>query len=70
MCLKKFTYFLCTFRAIIYYLFTTVCAVILGIILVVSIRPGVNVNYTGETKDTIKRVVTTADTLMDLLRLV
>ena len=56
-------------RAIVYSLLTTVLAVILGIILVVSIRPGLdqgqgNKNITeGEKKD-----VMTADTLMDLVR--
>merc|ERR1719244_398659 len=56
-------------RAIVYYLSTTVFAVILGIILVVSIRPG-----GGADKDDFdggeqtKRNVTTADTLMDLVR--
>lgn len=53
-------------RAILYYLITTVFAVILGIILVVSIQPGKNqaVNST----ETYSRTVTTADTLLDLVR--
>lgn len=58
-------------RAIVYYLSTTVFAVILGIILVVSIRPGVTSN-SGNSTDPIdmskQRNVTTADTLMDLVR--
>jgi len=56
-------------RAIVYYLSTTVLAVILGIILVTSIQPGAGgldedeVQAVGE-----KRNITTADTMMDLLR--
>lgn len=56
-------------RSIIYYSTTTVCAVILGIILVWTIRPGV-----GGSKEERKshaadqKVVLTADTLMDLGR--
>ena len=55
--------------AVIYYLTTTLAAVILGIILVVSIQPGQrggkSDDYvrTGETK-----IVKPADTFMDLLR--
>jgi len=57
-------------RAICYYLTTTVLAVILGIVLVVTIRPGGGVGEGGPgqgTRDT-RRNVTTADTLMDLIR--
>jgi len=54
-------------RAIFYYLTTTVCAVILGIILVVTIHPG-----RGDSESIVRagtsRNVTTADTLMDLIR--
>lgn len=56
-------------RAVAYYMSTTVLAVILGIILVVSIHPG-NPNQ-GEddiTKVGESRNVTAADTLMDLAR--
>jgi len=56
-------------RAIAYYMSTTVLAVILGIILVVSIKPGAaGIAEEDKDKDTIKRNVTTADTLMDLIR--
>jgi len=56
-------------RAIAYYLSTTVFAVILGIILVVSIRPGGKSELDDfEETDRTKRNVTTADTLMDLVR--
>jgi len=56
-------------RAIVYYLSTTVFAVILGIILVVSIRPGGKADLGDFEGDTIaKRNVTTPDTLMDLVR--
>lgn len=54
-------------RAIAYYMGTTFLAVVLGIILVVSIHPGVQ----GQEKSSDKvesRNVTTADTLMDLIR--
>ncbi|XP_058125843.1 excitatory amino acid transporter 3 [Anopheles ziemanni] len=56
------------FRAIVYYFTTTICAVVLGIILVSTIRPG-----TGRSVDTIAgkattRQVLTADTLLDLVR--
>lgn len=56
-------------RSIIFYATTTVCAVVLGIILVWTIKPG-----TGGTKDIKKekndpqKVVLTTDTLMDLGR--
>lgn len=55
-------------RSIIYYFTTTVCAVILGIILVTVIRPGDghNTNLKGDQKVT--RDVLTADTLLDLVR--
>ncbi|CAG0898858.1 unnamed protein product [Darwinula stevensoni] len=55
------------FRAVVYYMTTTILAVILGIILVTSIHPGVagaqDVPREGEARN-----VTTADTLMDLIR--
>uniref|UniRef100_A0A3Q1FJJ0 Amino acid transporter n=1 Tax=Acanthochromis polyacanthus TaxID=80966 RepID=A0A3Q1FJJ0_9TELE len=55
-------------RAVVYYFSTTVIAVILGIILVMTIKPGVsqtadNIDRTGTTPD-----VTTVDTLLDLVR--
>ena len=58
-------------RAVAYYMATTVLAVILGIILVTTIRPGdggIDAEDLKEIGD--KRNITTADTLMDLLRLV
>jgi len=54
-------------RAIGYYMATTVLAVILGIILVTSIHPGVSGQEKSD-KKVESRVVTTPDTLMDLLR--
>merc|ERR1719290_421597 len=54
-------------RAIGYYMGTTFLAVILGIILVVTIHPGVQgQEKSGDSVE--KRNVTTADTLMDLIR--
>ncbi|PIN95539.1 hypothetical protein AB205_0176470, partial [Aquarana catesbeiana] len=55
-------------RAIVYYFCTTVIAVILGIVLVVSIKPGVSQNAddidrTGSTPE-----VTTVDALLDLIK--
>ena len=57
-------------RAILYYVTTTVLAVILGVILVVSIKPGDSVNgsHDVDPADHPKKNVTTEDTLMDLIR--
>ena len=59
-------------RAILYYVATTIFAVILGIVLVVTIRPGETVDATGHVvvapHEGPKKNVSTADTLMDLLR--
>ena len=65
--MKGFSFF---YRSIVYYFTTTVCAVILGIILVTVIRPGDghNDNLKGDSKVT--RDVLTADTLLDLVRYV
>ena len=57
-------------RAVAYYMSTTILAVILGIILVTSIRPGVGLgveDQSPEREDEVRNV-TTADTLMDLAR--
>lgn len=57
------------FRSIVYYSATTVCAVILGIILVLTIRPGVGgTAYEGSKKSPVTRHVLTQDTLLDLIR--
>uniref|UniRef100_A0A673AT78 Amino acid transporter n=1 Tax=Sphaeramia orbicularis TaxID=375764 RepID=A0A673AT78_9TELE len=55
-------------RAVIYYFSTTIIAVILGIILVMTIKPGVSqaadhIDRSGTTPN-----VTTVDTLLDLIR--
>ena len=55
-------------RAIVYSLSTTALAVILGIILVVSIRPGLDQGQGEKITEGEKKNVTTADTLMDLVR--
>ena len=56
-------------RAVVYYMSTTVLAVILGIILVTTIKPGAGGIDENDTMEaTTKRNITTADTLMDLLR--
>lgn len=47
---------------------TTIMAVILGIILVVSIRPGVGGDVNEDTVKRQTRNVTTVDSLLDLLR--
>lgn len=55
-------------RAVVYYLTTTLLAVVLGIILTVTIRPGErggDIDKAGGTK-----VVNPADTFLDLLRFV
>lgn len=56
-------------RAIAYYMLTTVMAVVLGIILVISIQPGGDgiVDDKQQTKPQ-TRAVTTPDTLLDLVR--
>lgn len=54
-------------RAIFYYVTTTVIAVVLGIALVMIIRPGVNTDASANEKK-ISRNVTTVDTLLDLVR--
>lgn len=55
-------------RSIVYYFVTTVCAVVLGIILVTTIQPGAVKNFKSDNSTTTKRNVLTADTLMDLVR--
>lgn len=60
-------------RAITYYMITTFMAVILGIILVLTIRPGIDrhgqntVNSVQQTNSTL-RSSTTTDTMLDLIR--
>ena len=58
-------------RAIAYYMVTTLLAVFLGIALVTTIRPGggyVDEDGAGGGNSAAGRNVTTADTLMDLVR--
>lgn len=61
-------------RAIIYYLTTTICAVILGIILVTAIKPGQGNAGKEFTTNKLQTVTTgrvngmTVDTLLDLVR--
>jgi len=55
-------------RAIVYYMGTTVSAVILGIILVTSIQPGKDTVREEIEKKDLTRDTTTVDTLMDLVR--
>lgn len=54
--------------AIGYYLITTVLAVILGIILVTTVRPGVRSDAVTTYKFNNHRNITTTDTLLDLVR--
>uniref|UniRef100_T1J434 Amino acid transporter n=1 Tax=Strigamia maritima TaxID=126957 RepID=T1J434_STRMM len=54
-------------RAVVYYMVTTLCAVILGIILVVSIHPGQGDPGAMKRVGT-SRNITVADTLLDLVR--
>lgn len=56
------------FRAIVYYFTTTICAVVLGIILVSTIRPGAGHNVGSMKGKAATRQVLTADTLLDLIR--
>lgn len=57
-------------RAITYYMLTTVMAVILGIILVTVIRPGGDGKSNEVAGKSTMRQVTTADTMLDLIRFV
>jgi len=54
-------------RAIAFFMSTTLIAVIIGIILVTTIKPGVGVSN-NSTEEAEERYVTTEDTLMDLVR--
>uniref|UniRef100_A0A2M3Z6Q8 Amino acid transporter n=1 Tax=Anopheles braziliensis TaxID=58242 RepID=A0A2M3Z6Q8_9DIPT len=57
-------------RAVLYYLATTVLAVILGIVLVITVRPGEDADADEATEEQKggPRNVTTVDTLLDLVR--
>ncbi|GBP57205.1 hypothetical protein EVAR_82916_1 [Eumeta japonica] len=56
-------------RAIVYYMTTTVCAVMLGIILVTSIKPGNDPKALQHNATrVIKKDTLTSDTLLDLIR--
>ncbi|XP_057657319.1 excitatory amino acid transporter 3 [Diorhabda carinulata] len=56
-------------RSILYYATTTVFAVVLGICLVLTIRPGVGATpWTGDASEKVTRHVLTQDTLLDLIR--
>lgn len=55
------------YRAVCYYLATTICAVILGIIVVTIVHPGRG-DSESIARAGISRNVTTVDTLMDLFR--
>ncbi|CAH1718380.1 unnamed protein product [Chironomus riparius] len=56
------------FRSIIYYFTTTICAVILGIILVTVFQPGKGHKMDDKEEEKVSRDVLTADTLLDLVR--
>ena len=53
-------------RGVVYYMGTTICAVILGIVLVTTIQPGKGAEPVKGKE--IERNITTEDTLMDLVR--
>jgi Na+/H+-dicarboxylate symporter len=58
-------------RSIYYYATTTICAVILGIILVITIQPGTygkEEDYNADENKAPRRNITTTDTLLDLVR--
>lgn len=55
-------------RAVVYYFSTTFLAIVLGIVLVTSMQPGATDTDTAASKASKARLVTTADTLMDLVR--
>lgn len=54
-------------RTVAFYLTTTFCAVVLGIIMVVAIQPGANKDDVESGTATVRNV-TTVDTLLDLIR--
>ena len=53
-------------RGVLYYMSTTIIAVILGIILVTTIQPGKGAEPVKGNQ--VERNITTEDTLMDLVR--
>uniref|UniRef100_A0A8C7F743 Amino acid transporter n=1 Tax=Oncorhynchus kisutch TaxID=8019 RepID=A0A8C7F743_ONCKI len=55
-------------RAVVYYLTTTIIAVILGIALVIAIKPGVSQKAENIDRTEITQNVNTVDTLLDLVR--
>ncbi|XP_012940660.1 excitatory amino acid transporter [Aplysia californica] len=55
-------------RAIVYYFATTFCAIVLGIILVVSIHPGYEDNSLRKRSKTEKHPPTSLDAFLDLIR--
>ncbi|XP_077498405.1 excitatory amino acid transporter 3-like isoform X3 [Amblyomma americanum] len=55
-------------RAVVYYFSTTFLAIVLGIVLVTGLQPGAGGGDTAASKESKARLVTTADTLMDLIR--
>lgn len=60
-------------RAILYYMITTIMAVILGIILVMTVRPGIdrhekNSTEMAQTTSSQLRTITTTDAMLDLVR--
>ena len=58
------------FRALFLYFITTFSAVVLGLILVATIRPGYLNTHSNPTNPTIldNRKINTADTILDLIR--
>uniref|UniRef100_A0A4W5NEN3 Amino acid transporter n=1 Tax=Hucho hucho TaxID=62062 RepID=A0A4W5NEN3_9TELE len=55
-------------RAVVYYFTTTIIAVILGIALVITIKPGVSQKAENVDRTEITQNVNTVDTLMDIVR--
>lgn len=55
-------------RAVLYYFLTTISAIILGIILVLVVRPGDKNSAAQSTNAPKRRAVTTEDTILDLIR--
>lgn len=55
-------------RAVVYYITTTLFAVIMGIILVLAIKPGDHGDKDDITRSGSAKIVNTADALLDLIR--
>lgn len=54
-------------KAIVYYVVTTFLAITLGVVMVVTIKPG-DSSFEHDNEESISRNITTVDTLLDLIK--